>query len=149
MSKMGMVSWKSMASHLAAVVLGIVLAFATSFIVGRYRFHEDIEQFQSQIQQDPKDADNWMSLGYIESGAHDDAEALAAFKKAIELEPSNFQPYFGIGTMYEQDGDYALAQIWYGDALKIAQKGSNSADILMVKEALKMVQTRGVGDQAS
>lgn len=149
MSRMRVVSWKLVTSHLAAVVLGIVLAFAISFIVGRYKHHKDIEQLQSQIQQDPKDADNWTSLGYTESLAHDDTEAMAAFRKAIELDPSNFQAYFGIGTVCEQDGDYAAAQTWYGDALKIAEKGNNSVDILMVKEALKMLQTRRVGRQDS
>src|SRR5579872_6374184 len=132
MSRMHRLNWKWVASHLAAVVLGIALTFVISFIVSRYRFHEDIKQLQSQIQQDPKDADNWTSLGFTESLAHDDAEALAAFRKAIELDPSNFQAHFGMGAVYEQDGDFPAAQTWYGDALRIAQKGGNSVDALMV-----------------
>lgn len=140
-------SWKPVASHLAAVVLGIALTFLISFAISRYRFHKEVEEMQSQIQQYPKDVDNWTSLGFTYSLAHEDSEAVTMFKKAIELDPSNFQAYIGMGSVYEQDGEYATAQTWYSGALSIAQKGHNSLDILMAKEALKLAQAKGVRQQ--
>ena len=140
---------KAVATHFIAVVFGLGLAFLISFIVSRYRFHQEVGQLQSQIQQFPKDVDNWTSLGYTYSLARYDSEAITAFKKALELDPSSFQAYIGMGTVYDREGNYAAAQTWYSGAVSIAQKGRNSLDILMAKEALKLAQARKAGGQGS
>lgn len=60
-----------------------------------------------------KSADGWMNLGWLyrNSEPKQPAEAIAAYNKAIALDPKNVQPYLGIAWshMYNKESDPAIA----------------------------------------
>lgn len=141
------VSWKIVVSHVGALALGLVLGYQIPTFNRSYKLVKEMEQVQSQIKQDPNNADNWSSLGAIKALASDTSGAIAAYRKALELDSSNVTANLGIGNLYYADGDYDAAEKWYSDALQAARKRNNPSEISTSQQLLKYAQAKKAGQR--
>lgn len=137
-----MTSGKMVASHICVFVLGLILGYEIPILNHSYRRSQEINQVQSQIKQDPNNADNWASLGVIRSGTSDTDGAIAAYRKALELDSSNVTAYLGMGNLYYKEGNFEAAEKWYADALQAAQKHNSPSEIYTAQQLLKYAQGR-------
>ena len=64
-----------------------------------------IEQYQIITGKDPKDVESWLTLGRLLRVAQNSPEAEKAFKKALEVEPSNEDALTGLAMVYSDVGD--------------------------------------------
>src|SRR5580658_5668394 len=81
-----------------------------------------VEQYQKITQTDPKDIDSWIMLGRLEKALQNSTEAMAAYKKALELDAGNEDAMTGLATVYADLGDNKAA----ADMLqKVADKDPN------------------------
>ena len=146
LSKNRIISWKIVASHIGAFALGLILGYQIPTFNHSYQLSKEMDQIQSQIKQDPNNADNWSSLGVIKSRTSDTGGATTAYRKALELDSSNVTAYVGMGNLYYQDGNFEVAEKWYADALRAAQKHNNPSEISTAQQLLKFAQA-GKGGQ--
>ncbi|HEX5226429.1 MAG TPA: tetratricopeptide repeat protein [Bryobacteraceae bacterium] len=81
-----------------------------------------VEQYQKITEVDPKDIDSWIMLGRLQKALMNSTEAMAAYKKALELDASNEDAMTGLATVYADLGDNRAA----ADMLrKVADKDPN------------------------
>jgi tetratricopeptide (TPR) repeat protein len=81
-----------------------------------------IEQYQKIAETDPKDVDSWIMLGRLQKALQNSTEAMAAYKKALELDADNEDAMTGLATVYADLGDNKAA----ADMLrKVADKDPN------------------------
>ncbi len=81
-----------------------------------------IEQYQKITEADPKDIDSWIMLGRLQKALMNSTEAMAAYKKALELDADNEDAMTGLATVYADLGDNKAA----ADMLrKVADKDPN------------------------
>lgn len=78
-----------------------------------------IEQYQKITAGDPKDVESWLMLGRLDKIAQNSTDALAAYKKVLELDPGNEDAMTGMAMVYTDLGDTKAA----ADLLqKVAEK---------------------------
>lgn len=63
-----------------------------------------IDQFQKITELDPKDADSLYTLGRLYNFNNDSVKAEAAFKKALVVDPDNFEVLVALAELYSQLG---------------------------------------------
>lgn len=81
-----------------------------------------VEQYQKITEADPKDVDSWIMLGRLQKALMNSTEAMAAFKKALEIDADNEDAMTGLATVYADLGDNKSA----ADMLrKVAEKDPN------------------------
>ncbi len=81
-----------------------------------------VEQYQKITETDPKDVDSWIMLGRLQKALMNSTEAMAAYKKALELDAGNEDAMTGLATVYADLGDNKAA----ADMLqKVADKDPN------------------------
>jgi tetratricopeptide (TPR) repeat protein len=68
-----------------------------------------IEQYQKITETDPKDVDSWIMLGRLQKALQNSTEALAAYKKALSIDPGNEDAMTGLATVYADLGDNKAA----------------------------------------
>jgi tetratricopeptide (TPR) repeat protein len=68
-----------------------------------------IEQYQKITAGDPKDVESWLMLGRLDKIAQNSTEALAAYKKVLELDPENEDAMTGQAMVYTDLGDAKAA----------------------------------------
>ena len=68
-----------------------------------------IEQYGKITETDPKDIDSWIMLGRLEKALMNSTEAMAAYKKALELDAANEDAMTGLATVYADLGDNKAA----------------------------------------
>ena len=81
---------------------------------GQNRIKEDmvkkaIEQYAKIVEQDPKDVDSWLMLGRLRKVENNSADAEAAYKKALEIDPENEDALTGMALVYTDLGDQKRA----------------------------------------
>ena len=81
-----------------------------------------IEQYQKITEVDPKDVDSWIMLGRLQKALMNSTEAMAAFKKALELDADNEDAMTGLATVYADLGDNKAAAEMLR---KVAEKDPN------------------------
>jgi len=81
-----------------------------------------IEQYQKITEVDPKDVDSWIMLGRLEKALMNSTEAMAAYKKALELDADNEDAMTGLATVYADLGDNKAAAEMLR---KVAEKDPN------------------------
>ena len=67
------------------------------------------QEFQKVTEQDPKDADSWVTLGRLYAGSDDTANAEKAYNAALAVEPDNDEALTGLALVYGNMGDTAKA----------------------------------------
>lgn len=81
-----------------------------------------IEQYQKITEADPKDIESFIMLGRLQKALMNSTEAMAAYKKALELDENNEDAMTGLATVYADLGDNKAA----ADMLrKVADKDPN------------------------
>jgi tetratricopeptide (TPR) repeat protein len=68
-----------------------------------------VEQYQKITETDPKDVDSWIMLGRLQKALQNSTEALAAYKKALAIDPENEDAMTGMATVYADLGDNRAA----------------------------------------
>ncbi len=88
---------------------------------------EDKISDQPQANTDAKNAQIWNELGsiYLNTGAYD--EAVQAFSKATELDPSFGWPYNNLASIYFQKGRYSEAALLYQKAIRLLEETKEKA----------------------
>lgn len=81
-----------------------------------------IEQYQKITEVDPKDIDSWIMLGRLQKALMNSTEAMAAYKKALALDPDNEDAMTGLATVYADLGDNKAAAEMLR---KVAEKDPN------------------------
>ena len=81
-----------------------------------------IEQYQKITEADPKDVDSWIMLGRLQKAIMNSTEAMAAYKKALELDADNEDAMTGLSTVYADLGDNKAAAEMLR---KVAEKDPN------------------------
>lgn len=69
-----------------------------------------------------KDVDAYNNLALICQQLQDEQCVLENYQKAFEVDPKNWEGRFGLGTFYDEQGEYNLAEQQY----RLAMKASNS-----------------------
>ena len=96
-----------------------------------------IEQYQKITAGAPKDVDSWLMLGHLDKIAQNSTEALAAYKKVLDLDAGNEDAMTGLAEVYGDLGDSKAA----ADLLrKVADKNPNPrslAKLATVYEQMK------------
>ncbi len=78
-----------------------------------------LEQFQKIVAANPKDLESWILLGQLEKLTGDSNDAMAAYQKALALDPDNQDALTGLALVYSDLGENMKA----ADLLnKVAQK---------------------------
>ncbi len=86
------------------------------------RFDEAIEAYRAAVRASPAAGNyNKLGVGLLTIGRPGDAER--EFLQAIAVDPTLPEPYFRLGTLYEQRGDERLAIQRYREYLDIAPDG--------------------------
>jgi len=81
-----------------------------------------LEQYQKITDADPKDLDSWLMMGRLEKVLQNSTEAMAAYKKALEIDPQNEDAMTGLATVYADLGDNKAAAEMLR---KVAEKNPN------------------------
>ena len=85
--------------------------------------HKDAKDyFKTAVALDPKFAFAWDNLGLCHRKLGELDEALAAYKKSLEVDPTGKMPMQNIAIVYEYKKDYANALKAYQDILKVYPK---------------------------
>ncbi len=80
--------------------------------------HAAAESLERAVQIDPKQANAWVLLGYARSNNPQQySSAMEAFRKAIVLDPSNWEVYFAMASAQWVKGKFADAIQTYRDAV--------------------------------
>jgi tetratricopeptide (TPR) repeat protein len=85
-----------------------------------------IEQYEKITQGDPKDGESWLMLGRLDKIAQNSTGAIAAYKKALDIDPENEDAMTGLAMVYTDLGDTKAA----ADLLrKVADKSPNTRSL--------------------
>jgi len=80
-----------------------------------------VQQFQRAIQLDPTSSEAWRGLAQAYQAMQGrDNEAVAAYMKAIELQPGYFAPWNYLGTFYRLRGNYQEAEKCWRRVIELA-----------------------------
>jgi Flp pilus assembly protein TadD len=60
----------------------------------------------------PDDADGWMLLGLAHRHQGEDADAIAAYERAVALDDTSLPALIGIALVYDERGDRDMAFAW-------------------------------------
>jgi type IV pilus assembly protein PilF len=77
-----------------------------------YAEHGRLQDAENQLQLATEGTPNylvWDELGKVESKLGRDDEAAKAFRGALDLNPLDSDSHIGLGSIYEQRGDFARA----------------------------------------
>jgi tetratricopeptide (TPR) repeat protein len=98
------------------------------FDQGKLRLSETILQNAQRMseEQERTDPDIYVNLGMIYLGREENGRAMAAFKKALELDPDHLEANYNIGALALAHRDYDLAAASYE---KVATRQPTSADV--------------------
>ena len=72
-----------------------------------------------------KDAVGWVNLGWVYRNMNKPAESIAAYKKALELDPKQEQAALGLGWAYQYTKEWDKAIAAYEQAMKIDPKDAS------------------------
>jgi tetratricopeptide (TPR) repeat protein len=96
-----------------------------------------IEQYQKITSGDPKDLESWIMLGRLDKVSQNSTEALAAYKKALEIDPDNEDAMTGMAQVYTDLGDSKAA----ADLLrKVADKNPNPRSLMSLANVYEQMK---------
>ncbi len=99
---------------------------------GRH-FAQAIEQFRVQVAENPESELTWVRLGDTCAMVGDFKGASEAFKKALELNPSEPTNYDNLAKAYEYQGLYDKALSVLEDALKLLKSQGNTESAVQLE----------------
>ena len=99
---------------------------------------------EATAQANPDSAEAQFELGNVHVRAGELAQAVAAYKKAIALDPNYQTAYANLGVVYYQQGQFDLAATQYKKALEL---DPNDGDVAYNLGALYLQQALSAGEQ--
>ncbi len=97
---------------------------------------KSIDQYQKITVLEPKDTDGWLMLGRLQKIAQNSAEAVKAYKKALELDPENDDAMTGLALVYADLGETKQA----ADLLRrAAEKNPNPRSLTTLASAYEQM----------
>jgi tetratricopeptide (TPR) repeat protein len=75
-----------------------------------------------------KEATGWVNLGWVYRNMNKPEESIAAYKKALEIDPKQEQAALGLGWAYSYTKNYDQAIAAYNQAIKIKADTTGDAD---------------------
>lgn len=87
---------------------------------------DHIAQHERNVAVDPKNVDEWVTLGNLYYDAHDPAKAVQAYERALELKPDMPDVLTDMGTMYRSMGQPAEALAAYERAIALRPAHTNA-----------------------
>ncbi|MBI4455172.1 MAG: tetratricopeptide repeat protein [Acidobacteria bacterium] len=90
-----------------------------------------LQQFRRLVETDPTDALSWYGLASLHLKAHRYAEAAAAFRKVVELNPEHSAAYRHLGYSLSHLGDVTAANDAFQTGIPVAKK---KGDLQAAKE---------------
>ena len=103
-----------------------------------------IEQYQQITQSDPKDTDSWLMLGRLQKVLQNSTEAMAAYKKVLELDPDNEEASTGLAMVYADLGDNkAAAEL----LRKVADKNPNPRSLMSLAGVYEQLKDYGLASE--
>ena len=98
-----------------------------SNLMRQKKFAEARKQFEEIVKSEPRSADGWVNLGSAVYSMGGREEGMADFRKAMEIDPRNFQAPINLSTALQEGGANAEAR----DVLLAARKrGIANVDLL-------------------
>ena len=73
------------------------------------QYEEALEDYRSVLARNPQDVDALRRIAEVYDKLKMPAQAIAAYQKAIQLDPEYYAGYHGLGVFYYYHGDYAQA----------------------------------------
>jgi len=73
------------------------------------QYEEALDDYRSVLDHDPQDVDALRRIAAVYDKLKMPAQAVAAYRKAIQLDPEYYGGYHGLGVFYYYHGDYAQA----------------------------------------
>src|SRR5205814_7158688 len=74
---------------------------------------------QNALAQSPKDFQGWYDLGFVHDALNKPAEAIADYKKSIDLNPNIFESNLNLGLLLAQQGNNAEAETYLRSATQL------------------------------
>jgi tetratricopeptide (TPR) repeat protein len=121
----------------------VLLRSFSAFYAERKQYDVAIEFLQRATAADPHLLDAWVNLGGAYEATHRDAEALAAFRKAVELDPEDphmYAAHFDLGLLYERTNSWDAAAMEFSKSLQLMPDFDAGKDAL--KRAQEMIKQR-------
>jgi Flp pilus assembly protein TadD len=95
-------------------------------LIDAKRFEEARAPLEGATTLKPDEPNVADALGRAYDGLGDVSNAVASFKRAIDINPEMFESYNNLGTVYFQNKDYALAEANFAAALRLRPETSAS-----------------------
>ena len=104
------------------------------------RIDDAISAYTAAIESSPGSAFLYRELAGVERQRGDAAAALAHFRTAVDLDPSDAGSLTGIGELLEAGGDFEGAEKAYGDAVAIEPSADLQARIEAVRASAELAR---------
>ncbi len=87
---------------------------------GLFRYKDGLPWAEEAIRLDPALPEAHLIYGYLHFKLVHSAEAIVAFERTIELDPSTFEAYDYLGIIYRGRGNLALGIEYFNQAMEVA-----------------------------
>ena len=126
-------------SHGIFLVLGIMLGWCVPKLIQTARYDQILRDAEKQLSGNPDKAQNWMILGAAKHYRKDYNGELAAYKKALEIDPNYVNAYEGIASHYLDEGNIDQSEAWLKKGLAVAEQSKPEA-VYEARQMLEFIQ---------
>lgn len=102
-----------------------------------------IDHLSQAVQDNPDISDKYLDLGDVFTQRRQYQEAYAAYRKAIDLSPKDFRPYYHAGLILKESKDYLKAEEMLSHAKQLAPADENIRRLYGAVVAINLVHNRG------
>ncbi len=134
-------NWRTVVSHACAIFLGVLLGLPLHGLINKWQLNKSIEKTELQIGQNPESPTNWLVLGMLRARRGDNDGALAAYTKALALDPSSIDALRALGVFYTDQGNLVEAEKWFTEALNIART-KNPGEVYQSEQFLNFIEAK-------
>lgn len=126
-------------------ILAIILLYACNNDLGKRieilaidekwkngKLEEAKREINTYLGENPGNEFAWTLLGHIESDTDHDSVAMAAYKKALDVNPRTDEAIIGLGILSRKKGEYGKAADYYYRALEIDPNSADAYSSLVV-----------------
>lgn len=101
------------------------------------RYEEAARLFKQAVEADPTNSGYWTNLGVAHSAAGDDSQALAAYRRATELNPNEISAFLFMGQLHLERESYTEAREAWEQVVRI---DPDSAEAEEARENLRSLE---------
>lgn len=111
---------------------------AESLLQGQ-KYSEAAEKLQIAVSRQPRNPQAWFDLGYAQSHLGRTPEAVAAYRKAVELSPGWFEANLNLGLALARSGDFADAATVLKHTVELKPTSGGQAELSNAWDSLGQV----------